>query len=92
MQQLSRFFKEHNLKPFMTIYLAVVHLYALIGLVYALFHPETLLKVKCLLFRFWAFTWPSTCCMRWESLEARIGCGRTRLITPARRLGSSLCY
>lgn len=76
----------------MTIYLAVVHLYALIGLIYAVFHPETLLKVKCLLFRFWAFMWPSTCCMPWESQEARIDCGHIKLITPVPLLDSSLCY
>lgn len=92
MHQLSHFFKEHNLKPFMTVYLAVVHLYALIGFIYSVFHPETLLKVKCLLFRSWEFMLPFTCCMRWESREGRIGCGHIKLIMQDRLSDSSLCY
>lgn len=45
MQQLKDFFARHNLRPFMTVYLALVHLYALFGMVYLGLHTETILKV-----------------------------------------------
>jgi hypothetical protein len=45
MHQLTDFFRKHNLRPFMVGYLAVVHLLAVIGMVYNAVHPHTLLKV-----------------------------------------------
>jgi hypothetical protein len=49
MQKINKFFERHNLRPFMTIYLALVHLYALVGMVYVGLHTETILKVDILL-------------------------------------------
>lgn len=45
MQQVQAFFEKHNLRPFLTVYLSLVHLYAAVGMVYAVLHPESLLKV-----------------------------------------------
>lgn len=39
MEHFNSFFARHNLRPFMTIYLAVVHCLALVGMAYSLLHP-----------------------------------------------------
>lgn len=39
MQQFQAFFQKYNLRPFLTVYLSLVHLYALAGMVYAALHP-----------------------------------------------------
>lgn len=46
MHQIVDFFDRHNLRPFMVSYLTLVHVLAVVGMIYSVFHPQTFIKVR----------------------------------------------
>lgn len=92
MHQLADFFNKHNLRPFMVVYLALVHIYAVIGMTYSLFHPETIIKVGFPLWRFSQCISPFIWYLRLESQLARIAYGLISPIMPDLHSDFSSCF
>lgn len=37
--------QKYNLRPYMTLYIAIVHIMAIVGMIYSLLHPHTIFRV-----------------------------------------------
>ncbi len=37
--------QKYNLRPYMTLYIAIVHIMAYAGMIYSLLHPHTIFRV-----------------------------------------------
>jgi hypothetical protein len=37
--------QKYNLRPYMTLYIVIVHIMAIAGMIYSLLHPHTIFRV-----------------------------------------------